>query len=227
MEKLIKLGHLKSGNLINWWKIKTGRLVVFAQHTDKFIDENDNMDSYTKAESELSVRIQIILAQGEWSSAKEAEPILKRCGEKQRQTHCDVENGYFRLHYKHLYSWWRITQTIYIPSKIQKISQWNRFFDISEKLISGKSDEIYGVKTINWEDCSWKYLSFVGDEEVIKSLAHKGSRIFRFCVMAWKDERELWTELMVNQWNSSGISSQDSPHCSLSVKSKGYFQDWA
>ena len=75
-----------------------------------------------------------------------------------------------------------------------------------------------------------------------QSLAHKGSRIVRFCIMLWKGEREptiklchgktdgrgskvhwnteLWTKLMVRQWNSSGISSQDSPHCSLSVKSK-------
>ena len=29
-------------------------------------------------------------------------------------------------HCKHLYSWWRIAQTIGIPSKIQKMSQWNR-----------------------------------------------------------------------------------------------------
>ena len=29
-------------------------------------------------------------------------------------------------HCKHLYSWWRITQTIGIPSTSQKISQWNR-----------------------------------------------------------------------------------------------------
>ena len=40
-------------------------------------------------------------------------------------------------------------------------------FDISEKLISEQSDEIHGVKTINWEDSSWKYLSLIGDEQVI------------------------------------------------------------
>ena len=34
-----------------------------------------------------------------------------------------------------------------------------------------------------------------------------------------------WTQLMVRQWNSSGISSLDSPHCSLSVKSKSSCQD--
>ena len=40
-------------------------------------------------------------------------------------------------------------------------------FDITEKLVSEQSDEIYGVKTINCEDSSWKYLSLIGDEQVI------------------------------------------------------------
>ena len=40
-------------------------------------------------------------------------------------------------------------------------------FDISEKLISEQSDEIYGVKTIDWENSSWKYLSLIGDEQII------------------------------------------------------------
>ena len=31
-------------------------------------------------------------------------------------------------------------------------------FDISAKLVS-EQDEIYGVKTIDWPDYSWKYLS--------------------------------------------------------------------
>ena len=38
-------------------------------------------------------------------------------------------------------------------------------FDISEKLIVGQSDEIYGVTPINWEDSSCKHLSLIGDEE--------------------------------------------------------------
>ena len=42
-------------------------------------------------------------------------------------------------------------------------------FDISAKLVSGP-DEIYGVKTIGWEDYSWKYLSLIGDEQVINTL---------------------------------------------------------
>ena len=35
---------------------------------------------------------------------------------------------------------------------------------------------------------------------------------------------ELWTQLMVSQWNSSGIFSQDSLHCSSATKSKTSFQ---
>ena len=62
--------------------------------------------------------------------------------------------------------------------------------DISEKLISEQSDEIYGVKTIDWEDSAWKYLSLVGDEKVISLSHRKGLRILRLCIVSWKDERE-------------------------------------
>ena len=37
-------------------EVRTRRLVVFAQHTDRFIVENDNMDFYTEAESEMSLK---------------------------------------------------------------------------------------------------------------------------------------------------------------------------
>ena len=39
-------------------------------------------------------------------------------------------------------------------------------FDISTKLVS-EQDEISGVKTIGWENHSWKYKSLIGDEQVI------------------------------------------------------------
>ena len=50
-------------------------------------------------------------------------------------------------------------------------------FDISEKLIVGQSDDIYGVNPINWEDSLWKQLSLVSDEEVI-SLPHAKVYVF-------------------------------------------------
>ena len=59
-----------------------------------------------------------------------------------------------------------------------------QMFAISEKLIVGQSDEIYGVNTINWDDSSWKHLSLIGDEEVI-SLSHAKVHVFSdsvFCL---------------------------------------------
>ena len=57
-----------------------------------------------------------------------------------------------------------------------------QMFDISEKLIVGQSDEIYGVNPKNWEDSSWKQLSLVGDEEVI-SLSHAKVHVFSDSVL--------------------------------------------
>ena len=77
----------------------------------------------------------------------------------------------------------RITHTICIPSKIpEKDLTMKQMFDISEKLISEHSDEIYGVSTTNWEDSSWKYLSLVGDEQVI-SLLHTTVYVFSDSVL--------------------------------------------
>ena len=53
-----------------------------------------------------------------------------------------------------------------------------QIFDISEKLITVQSDEVYGMSTSSWEHSSWKYLSLVGDEQVI-SLLHKKVYVFQ------------------------------------------------
>ena len=37
-------------------EVRTGRPVLFAQHTDRFIVENGKMDSDTEAESEMSLK---------------------------------------------------------------------------------------------------------------------------------------------------------------------------
>ena len=64
-----------------------------------------------------------------------------------------------------------------------------QMFDVSEKLITEQSDEIYGVNTINWEDSSWKYLSLVGDEEVI-SLSHTKVYVFSDSVLCFGEMNE-------------------------------------
>ena len=57
-----------------------------------------------------------------------------------------------------------------------------QMFEISEKLIVGQSDAIYGVTPINCEDSSWKHVSLVGDEEVI-SLSHAKVYVFSDSVL--------------------------------------------
>ena len=95
-----------------------------------------------------------------------------------------------------------------------------QMFNMSEKLVSEQSDEIYGVKTINWQNSSWKYLSLIGDEQVI-SLQRTKVYVFSDSVLClgkiheklaqtqhWKKDwrgskvhrnTETWTELMVSQ----------------------------
>ena len=49
---------------------------------------------------------------------------------------------------------------------------------------------------------------------------------------SWRGSKILhntkhWIQLMVSQWHSSGIFSQDSPHCSSATKSKSSCLKWA
>ena len=134
-----------------------------------------------------------------------------------------------------------------------KNTGWNltlkQLFDISEKLIVEQSDEIFGVSQISWENYQWK--QFISGQwwRSHQSLACKVLCILRFCVMSWKGESEtnikilfgkkswvgskihhnteLWTQFTENWWNSSGIFSQDSLHCSSSTKSKSSWTKWA
>ena len=97
-----------------------------------------------------------------------------------------------------------------------------QMFDISDKLITEQSDEIYGVNTIDWDDSSsWKHLSLIGDEEVI-SLSHAKVYVFSGSVLClgrlkWVKSSPEYTALdridgepMEFEWNIS----QDSPHWS-------------
>ena len=56
-----------------------------------------------------------------------------------------------------------------------------QMFDISTKSVS-EQDEIYGVKTIDWGNSPWKYLSLIGDERVI-SLHHTKVYVFSDSVL--------------------------------------------
>ena len=57
-----------------------------------------------------------------------------------------------------------------------------QMFDISEKLVSEQSDEIYGVKTITGKTLHGSILSLIGDEQVI-SLQRKKVYVFSDSVL--------------------------------------------
>ena len=67
---------------------RTVRPVVCSQQAHQFVIEDD------ETESEFVVKIQNILAQCEWSSAKKAKTILNRCNKRQRQTFYNMEKVY-------------------------------------------------------------------------------------------------------------------------------------
>ena len=168
--------------------VRTGRPVyeqppgLFTQHTDRFIVDDNSMDSDTVAESDMSFKIQIILAHGEWSSAKDIGPILKRCNTRQRQTFCDMENVY--VFYIDCIHGEECSDNLHSIKNTGKDLTMKQMFDISEELISEQSDEIYGVNSINWGDSSWKHSSLIGDEEVI-SLLHTKVYIFSDSVLCF------------------------------------------
>ena len=136
------------------------------------------MNSYTEAESEMSLESRSFL-----------HKVNDRCNERQRQTFCDMGNVHvfditsICIHEKEL------LRQLAFHQKYRRSHDEKQMFDISEKLITEHADEIYGVKTMNWEHSSWKYLSWVGDAEVISLLHTIGLRILGFCIMPWKGER--------------------------------------
>ena len=76
---------------------RTGRPVngqPFTQHTDKFVIDDDDMDSHTATESNLSQKVTVILAQGERSIAKDVGPVFKRCNARHRQAFFNLGNVY-------------------------------------------------------------------------------------------------------------------------------------
>ena len=65
-----------------------------------------------------------------------------------------------------------------------------QMFDFSEKLIKERSDEIYGVNTINWGDSAWKHKTLIGGDEVV-SLSR--AKVYYFQILCYALERRTRT----------------------------------
>ena len=81
-------------------EVRTGRLVneqppgLFTQHTDRFIVGDDDMDSDTVTESDLSLKSRSFLHRVNDRVRKNLERILKRCNTRQQQTFFNKVNVY-------------------------------------------------------------------------------------------------------------------------------------
>ena len=75
----------KSGDILEARTVRPVGGQHFTLDTDKFVIDDDDMDSDTATEIEPFAQVTVILAQGEWSIAEDIGPFFKRCNAIHRQ----------------------------------------------------------------------------------------------------------------------------------------------
>ena len=167
VDKTLSSQEWKSDDLM---EDRTVRPVVSAQHTDKYIVENDNMDSYTGAESEMSL---------------ESRSLLHRVNDQVRKRQNQSSKDATKDSDKHSVIW-----RMFLSSTLQAFvfmeknySDNLRSIKKKQKTKSMEGTQLTGKTLQGSIIFGWWWRSH-------QSLAHKGLRIFRFCIMPWKDERE-------------------------------------
>ena len=167
---------------------RTGRPVsgrpagLLTQHTDRFVIDDDDMDSYTVTESDFSLK---------------SRSFLHRVNDRLRKMLDQSSKDAIQYSSTHSLIWGMFMSStlaafIFMGKNYSEILRsientrnnltMKQMFDITEKLILGPSDKIFGVTPIDWEDSSWKQLSVVSDEEVI-SLSHAKVYIYSDSVL--------------------------------------------
>ena len=148
----------------------------FTQKTDKFVIDDDDMDS-DAAESNLSLKSRSFLN-------RVNDRVRKILDHSSKDVMQDIDKRSII---------WRMFMSSTLQASVFMGKEYSenlrsinntgnnhtmkQIFDISEKLITEQSDEIYGVIPSNWEDSPWRQLSLVNDEEVI-SLSHAKVYVF-------------------------------------------------
>ena len=125
---LTKQGLLKSGKLKCWKEERGDLLYSHSTRTDSLLKTIRSIVTPRHV-----VKIQIILAQGEWSSAKEAETILKRCNERQRQIFSDMNSTLRASVFHHMVK--NHSDNLHSIKNTDDLTM-KQMFDVSEKLVS-------------------------------------------------------------------------------------------
>ena len=138
---------------------------------------------------------------------------------------------------------------MYIPSYIQrKISRWNRcsrylnswYWNNRMRFLEclKSAGKVLHGNSYLWSMMKKSSVSLVQRSTYSQILCYVLERWIRtqhqilFVKKSWVGSKihhntELWTQSTENQWNSSGIFSQDPLHWSLSVKSRSSWAKWA
>ena len=172
----------KSDEILEARTVETRGGQQFTQDTDKFVINDDDMDTDTATESNLSLK--------SWSFLQRVNDRLRKIldhSSKDTMQDIDKRSLIWRMFMSStleasVFMGKNYSENLHSIKKTGNDLTLKQMFDIPEKLIVGQSDEIFGVSPINWEDSSWKQLSLVNDEEVI-SLSHARVYVFSDSVL--------------------------------------------
>ena len=153
----------------------------FTQKADKFVIDDDDMDSHTVTESNFSLKSRSFLHR--------VNDRLRKMLDHSKDAMQDIDKrslnwGMFMSSTLEasVFMGKDYSENLHSIKNTGNNLTLKQMVDISEKLVVGQSDEIFGVSPINWEDSSWKQLSLVNDEEVI-SLSHAKVYVFSDSVL--------------------------------------------
>ena len=194
-------------------------------------------------------KVKVILAQAEWSIAKDIGPFFKRCNARHRQTFFYLVNVYvFDIGSICIHGKESLRQFTF-HQKYRRRSHFKADVRHIWKVDSGT----FRGEFVECLTSAWKihhgnnYLwSMMKKSSVSRMQRFMYSQILCYVLERWirtqhqivfgknswvgskiHHNTELWTRSTENRWNSSGIFSQDSPHCSSSTKSKSSWTKWA
>ena len=208
---------------------------------DKFVIDENDMDSDTATESNLSLRSRSFLN-------KVNDRLRKILDHSSKDAMQDID--------KHSMIWRKFMSSTLEASVCMgknysenfnsikntgTITLWNKCLTYLKSWYWNNQMRFFGVLPISWDNSLWKRLSLVNDEEVI-SLSHAEVYVFSDSVlclgrmnenpqskMAWEDKL-TWFKSS-SQYRTldriDGESTQDSTHCSSATKSKSSCQKWA
>ena len=162
---------------------RTGRPVneqpagSFTQHTDRFVIDDNDMDCNTATESDLSLKSRSFLHRVNDRVRKMLDQSSKDATQDSNK-HSLISRMFMSSTLQaSVFMGKNYSENLRFIKNTGNNLTMKQMFGISEKLIVGQSNEIFGVTPINWEDSSWKHLSLVSDEEII-SLTHAKVYVF-------------------------------------------------